>query len=304
MRRLMTVGMALAFAGGAMGQDEARERTARLTFEPAGSYTFETDLDGAGEYSVGRFGGELNYDVPVWDRSLLGFGLSVERSEYDFDGATGLAAGGDPIGGATVYGLSARLVHPLDETFTFIGGGGVEWAAEDGADFGESATLGGFAAVAWKTSDDLTLTLGVGVSDRLEDDVRVLPFVGVEWRFAENMRLSSTEIGRALGSGQGAGLGVVYESNEELSLVVGAAFSGRQFRLDEDGPLPDGVLQDDRIVTGLGVVWRPEANIVVRGGAGAAVWSNIETLDSSGTTVGDEDGDPAPFITASVRILF
>ncbi len=304
MRRLMTAGMALALAGGAMGQDETRERAARLTLEPAGSYTFEADLDGAGEFSVARFGAELTYDVPVWDRSLLGFTFGVERSEYDFEGATGLAPGGDPIGGATVYGLSARLVHPLDETFTFIGGGGVEWSAEDGADFGESATLGGFAAVAWRMSDDLTLTLGAGVSDRLEDDVRVIPFVGVEWQFAENMRLSSTEIGRALGSGQGAGLGVVYESNDELSLVVGAAFSGRQFRLDEDGPLPDGVLQDDRIVAGLGVVWEPDARMLVRGGVGAAVWSNIETLDSSGVTVGEEDGDPAPFITASVRILF
>jgi len=306
-RLSIVAAVGLAVAPLALAQDEAperEERSASLTLEPYGSHSFETDLDGAGEYSVGRAGLDLTYDIPVWERSKVALGLKVERSEYDFSGATGLAAGGEPIGGATTYGVSAALTHPLDDEFAFIGGVGVEWAGEDGADFGESATLEGLAGVSWRSSDDLTLTLGVAVSDRLEDDVRVLPFVGVEWRFAENLRLSSIEAGRVLTGGTGGGIGLVYEAREDLRFVAGGGFSGREFRLDENGPIADGVLRDDRAIAGLGLVWEPSEAVSVELGAGAVVWSNIETLDSSGSTIGDEDGDPAPYITARVKILF
>ncbi len=297
----------LAGAFGACSHALAQEsegRTASLALEPFGAYFFETDLDGAGDYSVGRVGAELSYDIPVWDRSTLGLGVRVERSEYDFSGATGLAGGGDPMGGASIYGFSASLTHPLNDEFVFLGGVGVDWAGEDGADFGESALLSGVAAVSWRASEDLTLSLGVAASDRFEDDVRVLPFVGVEWRFADNMRLSSIEAARVLSGGQGGGIGVVYESSEELSFVAGLAFSGREFRLDENGPLPDGVLRDDRVIAGVGVAWDPGENVSAELGVGASVWSNIETLNAAGATVGDEDGDPAPFVAARVRILF
>jgi len=305
--RAIQVASALAVVVGACSPalaQESDERSASLTLEPFGAYFFETDLDGAGEYSVGRLGAELSYDIPVWDRSSIGLGVRVERSEYDFSGATGLAGGGDPMGGGTIYSFSAQLTHPLNDEFVFFGGVGVDWAGEDGADFGESALLGGVAAVSWRASEDLTLSFGVTASDRFEDDVRVLPFVGVEWRFADNMRLSSIEAARVLSGGQGGGLGVVYESSEELNFVAGLAFSGREFRLDETGPLPDGVLRDDRVIAGVGVSWDPGENVSAELGVGAAVWSNIETLDSAGATVGDEDGDPAPFVAARVRILF
>lgn len=286
------------------GPGEPRERSSSLKFEPFGGAVFDTDLDGAGEFGVVRFGGLLSYDVPILDRSSLGFGLRVERSEYDFSGATGLAPGGDPLGGATVYALSAQIVHPLNRDFLFIGGASVEWAGEDGADFGDAARLGGIATVSWRASEDLSLSFGAIASERFEDSVRVIPFLGVEWQFAENMRLSSVEAGRVLAGGQGGGLGVVYEADEDLSLVIGGAFSGREYRLDEDGPLPNGVLSDDRVVAGVGVAWDPSVSVSAQLAVGAAVWSNIETLDSTGSTVGDEDGDPAPFIAARVRILF
>jgi len=169
-----------AVCGGAAAQSEGdggasggeRERSWSLELEPRGSYMFETDLDDAGEYSVGRAGLGLSYSVPVLERSSLIFGVDYERSEYDFDGATGLAPGGEPIGGASEYEFSARVLHPFDDEFSLLAGVSATFAGEDGADFGESGTLGGIAAVNWRVSEDLTLTLGVSAQDQLEDDVR------------------------------------------------------------------------------------------------------------------------------------
>ena len=293
-------GVAAAQPGGAGGD---RERSASLELEPRGSYMFEADLDDAGEYSVGRYGVGLSYRVPILEQSSLVFGLDAERSEYDFDGATGLAPGGDPIGGATAYELSARVVHPFDDEFSLLAGVSGTFAGEDGADLADSAQLGGIVAVNWKASEALTLTLGVTARDQLEDDVRVIPVVGIEWRIAENLRVSSRDAGRVFAGG-GGGLGLVYESSEELNLIVGAGFNGRDYRLDEDGPIPDGVLRDDRVFAGVGLEWKPTGNVTALVGAGAVVWSNLETLDSGGSEIGDEDGDPAAVVSARVRIVF
>jgi len=126
---------------------------------------------------------------------------------------------------------------------------------------------------------------------------------GAVWRVAENVRVSSRDAGRVFAGG-GGGIGVVYESSEALNLIVGAGFSGRDYRLDEDGPIPDGVLRDDRVFAGVGIEWTPSSNVTALVGVGAVVWSNLETLDSGGSEIGDEDGDPAPVISARVRILF
>lgn len=302
-------------AGGLTGVAAAQEaaldttpddppREASLTLETRGSYSFEADLESTGDYTVGRAALVLSYDIPVLDRSTLGFSLSTRRSEYDFSGATGLAPGGEPIGGATAYGLSARFIHPYDRTYAFIGGLSVEWSGEDGADFGDAAVLAGFGAVAWKVNDDLTLTFGIQATDQLEDDVRVLPVIGVEWQLAENLRLTSAEVGQVLADGGGAGLGLVLQSTEDLALIVGAAFTSDEFRLDETGSIPDGVLRDDRVLLGIGARHEPSEAVSLGLGIGAVVWSNIETLDASGSGIGDEDGDPAPFITAHVEIRF
>jgi len=234
----------------------------------------------------------------------LTLGVTGQRHEYDFDGATVLAPGGDPLGGASVFGLTARVVHPFDDTFSFFGGASLEWAGEDGADFGEALIPAGFAALGWRVSDDLTLTLGAQFKDQLEDDVRVIPVIGVEWRIDETLRLTSTEVGRVLADVGGGGLGLVYEAREDLSFIAGAVFASNEFRLDEDGPIPDGVLEDDRVIAGLGVAWQPSENVSATVGVGATVWSNIETLNAAGAEIGDEDGDPTPFVTARVRILF
>jgi hypothetical protein len=317
MRRWMMTA-ALGFAAGgatgvAMGQPGADSEfepipepapESRLSLEPTASYAFETDLDGAGEYSVARFGLNARYRIPILERSTLSFGATAQRHEYDFSGATGLAPGGDPLGGASVFGVSARVVHPIDDRLSFLGGASVEWAGEDGADFGDALIPAGFAAVGWRASDRLTLTLGAQVKDQLEDDVRVLPVIGVEYQIDERLRLTSTEVGRVLADVGGGGLGLVYEASDELSYVAGAVFASGEFRLDEDGPIPDGVLRDDRVIAALGLAWEPNASTRATIAVGATVWSNIEVLDSGGSELGDEDGDPAPFVTARVRILF
>ena len=307
MMRLTMACTLAALAGTASAQDvvpQGDEREAKLTLDIRGSYATETDFDDEGEYSVGRFGAGLTYAMPVWDESTLTFGLDVVRSEYDFTDAVNLGGGGDPMDGGTTFGLNVAIAHPIDDEFSFVGGVGVLFSGEDGADFGESAMAQGFAGVGWNVSEDLSLTLGLAVRDRLEDDARVIPLIGVEWQINDEFRLTTSGAGDVLAEPGGQGLGLVYSGYEDLDLVVGFSYSANEFRLDEDGPIADGVLRDDRFILGVGVAWEPSENISATFGIGSVIYSEIETLTDNGDSIGDEEADPAGFITGSVSILF
>ncbi len=113
----------------------------------------------------------------------------------------------------------------------------VEWAYESGANTGDALTYGAVASVTKVFSSDLVLGFGVSAFRRI-DKTQALPFLIVNWKFADNWRIANPFPAGPTG---GAGLEVVYTPSERWEFAQGIAYRSYRFRLKEDGPTPGGV---------------------------------------------------------------
>jgi hypothetical protein len=126
----------------------------------------------------------------------------------------------------------------------------------------------------------------------LEDSAWVLPYFGFDWRIGERLSLAS----------DGAGVALHGSLSDELSCFLGARYELRQFRLNPDGALPDGVVHDDEIRLECGLAWRVGEHATLALEGGALLWQETAFLDDGGAKLGEVETDPAPFATVSLRL--
>ena len=81
-------------------------------------------------------------------------------------------------------------------------------------------------------------------------------------------------------------------------------FRGRSFRLDEDGPIPDGMGTDRRVPVAFFADYKPKPGITLSAQVGAMVFGNIEVLDDAGNDLADDDVDPSVYLGLGARISF
>jgi hypothetical protein len=271
----------------------ARSVTYALTL--GGSYADTADLDSSdGELGITRARGAFEARIDLGERRSLGLGVGVERSWYDFDNATSLDASGDPFGEVTDTELSLRYSAPLNDRTTWFVLGSVGLAAEDGADLSESLVYTGAGGFTTQASDSLRWGVGVLVRSRIEDDVLVIPIPQIRWDISDRWTLESIRAGARLG----------YEHSDSLTYGLQAEYVSRSFRLDEDGPIPDGAATDRGVPASFFAEYKPTPAVTFVANLGASVYSNIELFDDDGNDLADDDLDPAVFLSFSARIAF
>lgn len=305
------LGVWAAIAPGALGQDgadadqgavEAPERSPiHLTLNSSVLYTTAADFDDAGgEVSVLRAGGRAGVGFSTSPTSQVRVSFGTEHSFYEFDGPVTLAPGtNEPWEDVHSYDVSAQFNARASDSWSWFVGGSVESSAETGADFGDSLTYGGFGGVRYHVSPSLQIGAALIVSSRLEDDARVLVLPSVEWTIDEHWSLGSWNLGTRSG-----GYALRYRPSEELTLGVGATYMPREFRLDEDGPVPDGVGRDDRVPVHVFAVWSPEPTFSLRADIGADVYGHLEVLDAAGNKLGEDETNPAFTFGLSATLRF
>lgn len=279
---------------GVAGSALAADNDVSLSLRAAASHSFNADLDDDdGEVSVTRAGGG---GEAVWNASSklrLVAGFDSEVSWYDFESDAG-GAFDEVIDTALTHGLSLTAIWSHTDTLSFVFFGSVNSGYETGADFGDSLTYAGGAAVGFKVNDSLSLRLGAGVRSRLEDDVSFIPVIGVEWRINETTRLTT----------EGLGARLIASVNDDLDVYLRAGAEWRQYRLaDDNDVLPDGVLSDLRVPVGLGVIWEPAAGLQLSFEGGAVVWQEYELRDDD-DEIADTNTDPAPYVGFRVSWAF
>ncbi len=288
----------VAFAGlagagsGAWAQENNEEPPVRFRLDGGATFDGTADLDDSpGDVSVARVRSAFEADFRVDARSRFALQFSSEFSFYDFDGATGLVPGTDsPLDDTYDYRIGARYSRSLEDGWGMFVGGDVRFSGEHGADAGDSVTGGGFGGVTYDVSDRLTLGIGLSVRTRLEDDARFIPIPVVDFRITDEWRLST----------DGPGLKLAYTPDPAFTVYAAGRWESREFRLDEDGPLPGGVARDERVPIVLGATWRPNDTITVDGFVGAVVWNEYEFINSAGTTIAETETDA--HLTAGVQL--
>ena len=272
----------------------------RMTLRANTTFSLNADLDGEGDSSVGRLGAGASYAAPLTDSVFANFSYDVEFSFYDFGGATGLTADGDPVDSVYEHTLSVGFNGRINPAWGWFAGGGVKIAAETGANDNGIYQPIGFGGVSYRFSDSLTMGFGLGVAARLEDNARILPLIQVDWRIDEQWRLSA---GRTIIT-EGPTAALFYKANENTELFVGGGLNFREFRMDDEGPVPDGVFNDNRVPILAGVDWAATPNIRLIAGGGVTAWQEYQIDDSSGNEVSSAESDPSGMLFLRLEASF
>lgn len=266
-----------------------------FTITASGTISDRSDLDdGPGDLRISRarLGVQAGFDLG--ERRALTVGLGAERSWYDFDDATDLDPSGDPFGDVTDAELFARYNAPFNDTTSWFGLASIGIAAEDGADISDSFVYTGSLGFITRASDSFSWGLGVLVRTQLEDDVLVLPIPQIRWAIDDKWTLES----------QRAGVRLDYAHSDALSYGVQGEYLSRSYRLDDNGPIPDGMATDRRVPVSFYAEYEPAPAFSINAAIGASVYSNIELLDSSGDDITDDDVDTALFFSLNARFRF
>lgn len=300
-----TVGLLglLLVTGGAYAQEAAGSaesqpvEPSRLSFSLTGDTEFglSADLDDDGEVSTTRVGADFGVRYRLNDRVGLSLGLGAEYSFYDFDEYETVPGGGDPIDDAFLYDLVPTISFNANDHWTFIGGGIFRWAGEEDADLGDAFTAGALGAVHYRVSDQLTLGFGCIVATRLEDDTFVVPALVIDWKINDKWTLTNDAK---------PALVVKYQAMERLELSLGAWYTTRDYRLDDDNAIPEGAMEDTRIPVAFAASWRAMDHLTLTGRVGAFAYHKFEFNNADGDEVDDQDVDPSIFFGLEAKVTF
>lgn len=280
-----------------LGVDEyRREGPVGFQVYAQGSHDFDADLDNSGESAVSRFGAGVGVEWEAATNLIFRFAFDAEWSDYDFSGPVALiGADASPWEDVQSYRFAPSVQIGLEARWALLVGGDVRVAYEPGADVGDALMGGGYVGARYQWTDAFALTFGVSAQSQLEDDTIVLPLIAVEWDITDRLRLES----------RGVGLGLTYKLSDQFDVTLRGSYDPRSYRLSEDRALnPEGVVNDDRVVVGAELTWRPAAFVVVSLFAGANLWQEYEILNSSGGKITDNESDPFPAIAARATFRF
>lgn len=274
--------------------DEESAPQAGFVGEVGYAWQGESDIDGGGGASmhVNRFDVGLLGRLDFAERFRWTNSLFYAANDYDFDGG-GFAAG-DPWGTVNTLRMQTKLRFAIDEQWGISAGGVFTFAPESGADWGDSFTGGGLLAADYRPSKDFMVSLGAAVVSQIEDDARVVPSVIMVWRPEEQW---AVRVGAVPASGGAAAAAeVAYRIAEPVEIGLGALYNQRRFRLDDGGPAPDGVGEDNNLPVRLRLGWHALPNLSFNALAGVVLAGSLQLDDRSGNQLRDQDYDPAPYV--------
>ncbi len=285
---------------GSAGRAEGGTRSTDVVVTLFGTHAFEADFsDGPGSVGVTRGGVEVGFRRPIDDRSRLSVSIGLEGSAYDFSGDSTLAGVTGEVWDSTVQAsLAVVYSRQATEQWAWFFGGGVDASFETDADIGKSFTGGLVGGVNYAVNENLKLGGGLAVRSRLEDSGLFLPIVSVDWKLSDQWTLSNSN---ELNS---TGVALSFAANEKLTLSLHAAYQGRAYRLDDEGPVPEGVGRDSRIPVWVQARYAFTPRATASLAAGVLAWQEYTVLDQDGNELDQQEAEWTPFLGASVVVVF
>lgn len=281
----------------------AQQSTAPLySWTPRFTAFFPADLDSYdARVRTTRTGLDVGGLWQLDERWKLGLEGTWENSHYKFHRFDKVLPLMDqPLRDAFTISLSPTAIYGINEKWSLIGSSTLSFNGDPYASFGDSLIFSGYAGARRQFSERFALTLGLFASSRIEEDMRVLPLIGVEWQISRRWRLGV----------QGAGGQLSYSitdpsrTSNSLRAFARMAFDLRDFRLDKDSPIPDGVLRDESFPVSLGLEWQPSPAATVVLQAGSAFGRSIELADRHGHALAESDTTGSTFISLAVKVGF
>ncbi len=271
-----------------------RPGDAGWTFFGSGATTFNQSGNIEGTSATSRVWGVSA--IVGASRSLPTYGsLSLsalyQLRDYTFDGRDPLlGTSGDPFKTFQTLGLSATYFQPLSTEWGVFLSGGVSTSGEVGADLAEGVRFTFVGVVGKEFSPTFRGGLGVVVVTLLDSDPFIIPAPQFDWRFEDSWRLAL----------EGRGLVLSHTFGKFYEISAGATVDTRRYRLDDNGPLPDGTFDDTRIPITFRFTFSPSADATLEASAGVDVYREYRVSDADGFTSTNVQVDPGVFAGLSL----
>jgi hypothetical protein len=256
-----------------------------------------SSIQGGGEFNLSSVFLRFKATRPVTPTTVVGLSVKYDIDDYDFNGLTEFG-GLEPWNDVRRFGLGIPIFSRLGKYWSLGLSPSVDWLQEYGADSDDSMTLGTPVFLARSFARDKRLGLGAGIFRNVEDEWKVLPFIAIDWRFNENWRLSNPFEADVLGP---AGLELSYTINNRWYLGGGGVYRSFRFRLDDEGVAPNGIGENEGIVSFLRLHRTGDKGLDLDIYIGATVEGRLELKDSEGDKLASSDYDPAPFVAVTFR---
>jgi len=260
---------------------------------------FDTDLDAGGSmrWAGGIAAGSvLRQFTPQF---AAGFSLQFDYQQWNFDqpSAFGGVAPWDDVNQPQV-GLT--FIYAPAEDWKIVVSPSVAWAYEGGASTKDAVEYGAVAIVTKDFSPTLSIGLGAAVFRQLYE-TKTFPFLAIDWKINDAWRLTNPFPAGPTG---GAGLELRYAFAEGWEAGFGGTYRSFAFRLDQGGPVPDGIGDH----TYIPVFFRLSRNIGKQAQvdfyAAALANGRLKVKNPDGSDLASDDYRTAPALGLTLRYRF
>ena len=295
----LCIGYALAAALIVSSTGAYAQAAANYTASIVPVYQFDSDLDSGGNVGYAAVFTAFRGNWTLDSHASLGVGLRFDAEDWQFNDI-GTLGGVQPWDRLYRVGLSIPYSYTTDGGWRWTLSPTVEYSGESGASVSDALEYGALVSAARRFHPGLTLGLGVGVYDRI-DETRAFPFLVVDWRITDRLRLTNP-----LGAGPAgpAGLEISYTLGSGWEVGIAAAYRSFRFRLDENGPIPNGIGENKNVPLVARIGKQISDSLSFNLFVGATLAGNLRAEDQNGNRLYDEDRDPAALIGLSLAARF
>jgi len=262
-------------------------------------FLFDTDFDRGGNFSWGgarAAGGMLHQFTP---QIAAGASISYEFQAWTFTDpvAFGGVAPWKNINRPRLAGTILYTPAP-DWVLGFIPS--VGWSYENGASMGDALEYGAVVTAAKVVSPGLTLGLGAAVFHQIYE-TKVYPFPVIDWQIDPHWKLTNPfEAGPA----GGAGLELTYGINDQWEIGGGGSYRSYVFRLSQDGPVGNGIGQNNFVPVFLRVSYHAGKGTQLDLYAAALTGGKLTVKNASGNDLSNDSYKTAPALGLTLQTRF
>jgi len=255
-------------------------------------HQFESDLDKQGSFSVDRFYVQASANRFMGPGRFAGLSIGYGYDNFHFPGTVGFG-GLDPWGGVNSLRLSAPIRWPLKDQWSLFALPTIRATAESDADLGRGLSGGILGGASYKLSETFSIGPGLGLLTDIEEGISAFPILLIDWKITSNLTLRT---GRGLAATRGPGLELGWDASQAWSLAIGARYEASRFRLDNDGPSPDGVGEEKGFPVYLSASYNGIPRLRLSALGGMTFGGSLRLEDEKGDLIVQSDYDPAPFL--------
>jgi hypothetical protein len=271
----------------------------RFFMNAASLYQPSSHVQGGGDVSVSRYSLLVGSSLPVNDKVSLGVGISYEFDDYNFSRLSSFAVP-DPWNKINRVSVLTRVTYRVSSDWAVFAAPVVQYAGEEGANFGDSLLYGGTVGAIYRPNKTFTIGFGAGVFYRLEE-TSFFPALIFSWKITDNLRLGNSF---RTGPAGPAGLELAYTIDRNWESALAGGFRTFRFRLDRDGPVPNGIGQTSSWPVFARLSRQLGQNLRFDIYGGVAFGGKLRLEDSRGHEIDQASYKAAPMGGLALRSLF